>query len=311
MFAQTTLNFGTLIIMPPYTKNPHLIAQKKADTNLGHLGPEQVVASRTPSRGKYLRQIVHDLNNFLMVLQIRCEQLEGFVRENYEAQKQLVLVQENITMISDIVDELSDNEIVMIKDVQMSPQGFFQYLGTQIDSLRLVCREVAELRLLDTDRKTTMPVRHPDYGHIALADESKNARISFHEKLLRRVLMQLIRNVIETAPVEQIGLRQSDEQGNLPARLFVSFQLELTDTHLNLHITDTGPGIAKQHISQIFEEGFTTKAGENRGFGLLTAKNYVELWNGRLELVRSISAQDSDDSTGTHFQISSPLSYEV
>ncbi len=59
-----------------------------------------------------------------MVLQIRCEQLEGFVRENYEAQKQLVLVQENITMISDIVDELSDNEIVMIKDVQMSPQGF-------------------------------------------------------------------------------------------------------------------------------------------------------------------------------------------
>ena len=65
-----------------------------------------------------------------MVLQIRCEQLEGFVRENYEAQKQLVLVQENITMISDIVDELSDNEIGMIKDVQMSPQGFFQYLDT-------------------------------------------------------------------------------------------------------------------------------------------------------------------------------------
>ena len=108
-----------------------------------------------------------------MVLQIRCEQLEGFVRENYEAQKQLVLVQENITMISDIVDELSDNEIVMIKDVQMSPQGFFQYLGTQIDSLRLVCREVAELRLLDIDRETTMPVHHPGYGHIALADESK------------------------------------------------------------------------------------------------------------------------------------------
>ena len=297
--------------MPPYTKKPASHRTKKADTNLGHLDPEQVVASRTPSRGKYLRQIVHDLNNFLMVLQIRCEQLEGFVRENYEAQKQLVLVQENITMISDIVDELSDNEIVMIKDVQMSPQGFFQYLGTQIDSLRLVCREVAELRLLDTDRKTTMPVHHPGYGHIALADESKNARISFHEKLLRRVLMQLIRNVIETAPVEQIGLRQSDEQGNLPARLFVSFQLELTDTHLNLHITDTGPGIAKQHISQIFEEGFTTKAGENRGFGLSTAKNYVELWNGRLELVRSISAQDSDDSTGTHFRISFPLSYEV
>ena len=124
--------------MPPYTKKPASHRTKKADTNLRHLGPEQVVASRTPSRGKYLRQIVHDLNNFLMVLQIRCEQLEGFVRENYEAQKQLVLVQENITMISDIVDELSDNEIVMIKDVQMSPQGFFQYLGTQIDSLRLV-----------------------------------------------------------------------------------------------------------------------------------------------------------------------------
>ena len=44
----------------------------------------------------------------------------------------------------------------------MSPQGFFQYLGTQIDSLRLVCREVAKLRLLDTDRKTTMLVHHPE-----------------------------------------------------------------------------------------------------------------------------------------------------
>ena len=98
-----------LITMPPYTKKPASHRTRKADTNLGHLDPKKVVAFRTTSRGKYLRQIVHDLNNFLMVLQIRCEQLEGFVRENNEAQKQLVLVNENITMISNIVDELSDN----------------------------------------------------------------------------------------------------------------------------------------------------------------------------------------------------------
>ena len=80
--------------MPPYTKKPASHRTRKADTNLGHLDHEKVVASHTPSRGKYLRQIVHDLNNFLMIQQIRCEQLEGFVRENYEAQKQLVLVKE-------------------------------------------------------------------------------------------------------------------------------------------------------------------------------------------------------------------------
>ncbi len=297
--------------MSPYSKKPSSHRTKTASANVGQLDAEQVITTHTPSRGKYLRQVIHDLNNFLMVLQIRCEQLEGFVRDNYEAQKQLILVQENITMISDIVDELSDNEIVMIKDVQMSPQGFFQYLGTQVESLRLVCRDVAELRLLDTDRKTGMPVHHPDFGHITLAYEAKNARISFHEKLLRRMLMQLIRNVIETAPVEQIGLGLPDEHGNPPARLFVTFQLELKDTNICLHMTDTGPGIAKQHISQIFEEGFTTKSGENRGFGLSTAKNYVELWNGRLELIRSISAQDSNDSTGTHFRISFPLGYDL
>jgi len=267
--------------------------------------------SNLPTTGNYLRQIIHDLNNFLMVLHIRCDQLESLVTDNYEARKQLVLVQENITMISDIVDELSDNEIMLVKDVQMSPQGFFQYLGTQIDSLKLVCRDVAELYLADTDRKSSLPINHPNFGSNLERQDSKSERISFHEKLLRRVFMQLLRNVIQTASVELIGLNQPDEQGNFPAKLLVTSQLELSDTHLYLHIIDTGPGIPKQHMNEIFHEGFTTKSGENRGYGLSTSKNYVELWRGRLELIGSKTATQSVRSSGTHFRISFPLSYDV
>ena len=285
--------------------------ERSDDMPHSHIDAARTHAAKLPATGNYLRQVIHDLNNFLMVLHIRCDQLESFVMDNYGARKQLVLVQENITMISDIVDELSYNEIMLVKDVQMSPQGFFQYLNTQVESLKLICRDVAELYLIDTDRKSALSINHPNFGSHLDSIQPKSARISFHEKLLRRVFMQLLRNVIETAPVENLGLNQPDADGSFPAKLSVTFQLELSDTHLFLHIIDTGPGIHPQHIGNIFHEGFTTKTGENRGIGLSTAKNYVELWHGQLKLIRSTMITETSHTSGTHFRISFPLSYEI
>ena len=78
--------------------------ERSDDMPHSHIDAARTHAAKLPATGNYLRQVIHDLNNFLMVLHIRCDQLESFVMDNYEARKQLVLVQENITMISDIVD---------------------------------------------------------------------------------------------------------------------------------------------------------------------------------------------------------------
>lgn len=71
-------------------------------------------------------------------------------------------------------------------------------------------------------------------------------------------------------------------------------------------VSDTGPGIAPQHLPRIFEPFFTTKAtpsrGQNRGtgLGLSICKQIVEAHRGSIRV-------DSEPGKGTTFTVRLPL----
>lgn len=66
-----------------------------------------------------------------------------------------------------------------------------------------------------------------------------------------------------------------------------------------IHVIDTGPGIASDHLPRIFTPYFTTKSG-GTGLGLPTTKRLIEAHGGRLEVHTSLGH-------GTDFTVILPV----
>lgn len=101
------------------------------------------------------------------------------------------------------------------------------------------------------------------------------------------ILGNLITNAfeaVEKLPVEDKRVRVyiSDAEGQLL-----------------LEVEDSGEGISSEMITDIFKKGFSTKEGEDRGFGLDKVKTLLDEWNGYIAI-------EKGDLGGALFVVSIP-----
>jgi len=104
---------------------------------------------------------------------------------------------------------------------------------------------------------------------------------------LYQVLTNLIRNAVDAS------------QGRTGA---VVVSVDRRGDNLNLVVRDTGQGIAPEHLSRIFDHGFTTKPpGKGSGIGLAVVKEITEsMFGGTI-------AVESRVGTGTTFTLALPI----
>jgi len=70
---------------------------------------------------------------------------------------------------------------------------------------------------------------------------------------------------------------------------------------VRLEVEDSGPGIMPEHLSKVFEAGFTTKrAGVGTGLGLAISQRIVEEHAGRLTI-------ESEPGRGARFAVELPV----
>jgi len=71
----------------------------------------------------------------------------------------------------------------------------------------------------------------------------------------------------------------------IKGRGLLDLSTSLTDTSVVATITDSGPGIPKQHLSKIFDPFFTTKGqGEGSGLGLTVARRIIKKFGGDIRI---------------------------
>ena len=71
--------------------------------------------------------------------------------------------------------------------------------------------------------------------------------------------------------------------------------------HLRVEIADTGPGIAPEHLQQVFTPFFTTKSqGKGMGLGLSIARDIIRAHQGTITL-------KSQEGEGTTVAMELPL----
>ena len=88
----------------------------------------------------------------------------------------------------------------------------------------------------------------------------------------------------------------------------VTISADSGDHYLNIRIADTGIGIAKEHLSRIFDEFYRVNSPETRyvtgtGLGLSIVKRIVESHYGRIDVT-------SEVGKGTTFTVKLPVKKE-
>jgi signal transduction histidine kinase len=108
-----------------------------------------------------------------------------------------------------------------------------------------------------------------------------------NEIQVKQILDNLIKNAID-------AMEKSNEK-----RLTIRTAAE--NRHVNIIVEDSGEGIPREKLSNIFSPDYTTKPlGKGTGLGLASVKTMVEAYSGTISV-------DSTVGKGTLFQINLPV----
>jgi len=224
------------------------------------------------------RRLAHEIKNPLTPMLLAMQQLDKKFDDYVDNPKKyrrllddvMEIMNEEAATLQKLVKEFSSFARLPVPD--RKPMKFFEFVSTTIEQNP----QFAE----DTKRLT---IKEP-------SDELKAREASLDKELMRRVIVNIVKNGIEAAqnahiePEIDVELREKpSDKGGAPA--------------LWLLIIDNGPGLTAEQKEKIFNPYFTTKS-DGTGLGLVIVRKIVQDHDG------DISLHDRDDGQrGTQVDI--------
>jgi signal transduction histidine kinase len=125
------------------------------------------------------------------------------------------------------------------------------------------------------------PLAEQSGVQLELLSDFRGVAVAADPHRLQQVILNIALNAFHAMPnggqLKISGCRLADESGNV-----------------KIQFIDTGPGIAPEHLGQIFQPGFTTRSG-SAGLGLAVCKQIMEQHGGAI----SVSSRASQGATFT------------
>ena len=264
-----------------------------------------------------LHRLMHDLNNFLMILHIHCEQLPDELDRRSHALRRVAMMQDNIRQIKGITREITDPQQADDGLMTMSVTEFYDELQKSRDFFSLVLGDGADIVISRTGAATgqnddVSEGRKPEHG-------LSQRQIFIHLNFFRRVIMQLLRNSAEASfrdadhyPASFAVGKTSRGMSHRGEVMRISLEIDdSSDLFLVLRVSDNGPGISEAVKTQMSRPGFSTKSGSNRGYGLPAAQALAEIWGGTVSYCDEPRSERSDidnhlNEDGAQFAVSFP-----
>lgn len=226
-------------------------------------------------RKQQLEDVAHELRTPLAIMSGKLEWIQENGRE--VEPKSLLPMQDELIRLTRLVEDLHQISLAEVGQLPLDlhPVSLKDILQAIVDHMR---EEAEEKRI-----------------HLAWTCPLSDTTLQADAHRLTQVFLNVLINAIRYTPSEgAISIHLDEEPGpEAGARRF------------SVTISDTGPGIAEEHLPFLFERFY--RADENRssrtggrGLGLAIAKQYTEAHNGSIE-VRSKQGE------GTTFKVGLPV----
>ncbi|MBI5360484.1 MAG: response regulator [Planctomycetes bacterium] len=173
-----------------------------------------------------------------------------------DSQKEfLTIVKNNSARLIKLISDLLDLSKIEAGKIEMEIKR--ARLG------KIIADAVTEIKMIAVNKGINISVRNGENSAEILCDENR----------IRQVLINLMGNAIKFTP-----------QGGA-----ITVTLEETEEWLQINVTDTGTGIAKEDFTKLFEkfqqlDSSSTRPAGGTGLGLAISKSIVEAHKGRIWL---------------------------
>ncbi len=175
---------------------------------------------------------------------------------------------------------------VVVKDVRQEIAQINHILSDLLQTARPHPPEIRRSDLNTTAEHAVMLARQQALSKPITIEFKKNPTVPEVEHdsgQIHQVLLNLLINSIQAI----------DGRGQ------ITVELDADDAYSTISVTDTGRGIAPEHIPNIFRPFYTTK-GNGTGLGLSLARRIVEEHGGRIDVTSSVGH-------GARFVVSLPI----
>ncbi|MGC6439332.1 MAG: sensor histidine kinase [Candidatus Puniceispirillaceae bacterium] len=238
-----------------------------------------------------LRQISHDLNNYMTILLINIDQLREDLQETGdqalnetrqrqgERLKRLDLLSQTLRAASDVVHELtSPPEQAQVLE-QFSYSALHHLLDSHLPVLQILAGEAISISL--EPMPETMMAETMMAVPQASSAQQASAQVHLIPSFLKRCLIHMVRNSAEAIYACPFALAQTPEH-------HFTLKLSIQDTGFVLLVGDTGPGVPASLKPTLFEPGVSSEAPSlsssftdaARGYGMSAVAAMVQAWNG-------------------------------
>jgi PAS domain S-box-containing protein len=221
-------------------------------------------SEKLAATGRLAASIAHEMNNPLESIKNSLFILKGRVASDESTAKFLDVAQRECERVANIVKQFL---------------GFYRPAMTMVPVAATAILE-DELKLVESQLQKRRIEVHRRYGaHIP--------KIIANEDQLKQVFLNLILNALEAMPKSgTLGVGTKLERG-------------VAGPVVRITISDTGSGIASEHMPQIFEPFFTTKSEKGTGLGLWVSYGIVKAHKGEIKV-------ETEPGVGTQFHIILP-----
>jgi two-component system NtrC family sensor kinase len=227
-------------------------------------------AERLAAMGKVAAQISHEIRNPLSSIGLNTEMLEELLQQaKFPGEAERTEAKELLTKVSREVDRLTEITEEYLRLARLPAPALKK------EDLNQVLRGVLDFSREELERSNVrVDPSFTEEPVFAQADEGQ----------LRQVLLNLVRNGREAmAPMGGGKLTLSTRANN---------------GHVEIEVSDTGPGLTEEAQSRLFEPFFSTKPG-GTGLGLSLSRQIVQAHGGKLEVERA-------EAAGARFRITLP-----
>lgn len=223
---------------------------------------KKVVTEKTDALEQMIDEVAHEIRNPLTSIGGFARKVFNRLPEDDPNRKYMQMIIEDVGVLENMIKQL-----IELKSMEISQKEPVNINEIVLDSLTVFEREMAEKEIRVTKQLMDNP---PD--------------LLIDKKLMKRALCNMIKNAIEAMETTAKEL---------------TVITALSGEHLDIRIADTGKGIARDMIKNIFDPMVSSKMF-SPGLGLTFALKIAQYHGGNISV-------ESEPGKGTTFTISFPV----